>query len=144
MIKGALEQLTQGGLDAVNASVFLQPPRPKKKAGDEPPLGQVNIQHAFSSPENLLKCTDFLRQHISQSDAQAAVIVTPKSKIAYPCVWKNKKKGTWKFGDSDGIFLQLEAPHNIRQMYFTELQTKGGQLTGVGETALLDVEEFEL
>jgi len=23
-------------------------------------------------------------------------------------VWKNKKKGVWKYGDSDGIFLQLE------------------------------------
>ena len=70
--------------------------------------------------------------------------VTPKSKIGYPCVWKGKPKGVWKFGDSEGIFLQLEAPSGLRHVYFTQLHTKDGQLTGVGDTTLLDVAEFEL
>ena len=43
-----------------------------------------------------------------------------------------------------GIFLQLEAPNGLRQMYFTVLQTKDGKLSGVGDTALLDISEFEL
>jgi hypothetical protein len=29
-------------------------------------------------------------------------------------------------------------------MYFTELKTQGGVLTGVGDTALLEISEFEL
>ena len=76
--------------------------------------------------------------------AQAAVVVTLKSKVSYPQVWKNKKKGVWKYGESDGIFLQLEAPSGLRQMYFTELKTKDGVLSGVGDTALLEISEFEL
>lgn len=105
----------------------------------------MRIEHAFNSPENLLQCADFLRKQISQMGAQAAVVVTPKSKVSYPQVWKNKKKGVWKYGESDGIFLQLEAPSGLRQMYFTELKTKDdGELCGVGDTALLEISEFEL
>ena len=77
---------------------------------------QVRIEHAFNSPENLLQCAEFLRKQISEMRAQAAVVVTPKSKVGYPQVWKGKPKGVWKYGDSDGIFLQLEAPSGLRQM----------------------------
>ena len=87
---------------------YLQPARPKSRASEEPPLGQVGIEHAFNSPENLLQCADFLRKQVLEMGSQAAVIVTLRSKVGYPQVWKNKKKGVWKYGDSDGIFLQLE------------------------------------
>lgn len=69
---------------AAAASCYLQPPKPSKKGGDEPPLGQVNIEHAFSSPENLAKCAEFLRAQAGEMRSQAAVIVTPKHKIGYP------------------------------------------------------------
>merc|ERR1712008_451001 len=139
MIKASLDQLTEGGLEALQPCCYLQPPRPSSRVSEEPPLGQVRIEHAFNSPENLLQCAEFLRKQISEMRAQAAVVVTPKSKLGYPQVWKGKPKGVWKYGDSDGIFLQLEAPLGLRQMYFTELKTKDGELTGVGDTALLDI-----
>ena len=41
---------------------------------------QVRIEHAFNSPENLTQCAEFLRKQIGQMNAQAAVVVTPKSK----------------------------------------------------------------
>ena len=115
------------------------------RAACNPHALQVRIEHAFSSPENLLQCAEFLRKQVSQMGAQAAVVVTLKSKVGYPQVWKYKKKGVWKYGDSDGIFLQLEAPSGLRQMYFTELKTKDdGELCGVGDTALLEISDFEL
>ena len=84
------------------------PPATLCKAACNPHALQVRIEHAFSSPENLLQCADFLRKQVLQMGAQAAVVVTLKSKVGYPQVWKNKKKGVWKYGDSDGISLPLE------------------------------------
>ena len=71
-------------------------------------------------------------------------LILPRRARHRRSVWKGKSKDKWKWGESDGIFLQLEAPGGIRQMYFTQLKTKKGQLVGVGETELLDVADFEL
>ena len=44
MIKAALEQLNEGGLEGVQPCCYLQPPRPKGRASEEPPLGQASSQ----------------------------------------------------------------------------------------------------
>ena len=45
-LKASLEQLSEGGLAAVQPCAYLQPARPKSRAAEEPPLGQVGIEHA--------------------------------------------------------------------------------------------------
>ena len=42
MIKASLEQLTEGGLEALQPCCYIQPPRPKGRASEEPPLGQAS------------------------------------------------------------------------------------------------------
>ena len=44
MIKASLDQLTEGGLEALQPCCYLQPPRPASRASEEPPLGQVGSQ----------------------------------------------------------------------------------------------------
>ena len=115
--------------------------RPKPGSVEEPGLAGIGIDHAFNSPATLGNCADFIRKHVSEQGAQSAMIIVRKSHVGYPCVWKDKPKGVWKFGKADGIFMQLEAK-NARAMFFTELKhTAEGKLT-FGETAQIDAEEF--
>jgi len=119
---------------------FLQPPVPKLPT-DEPPVGQVNIKPAFSSPETLIQCADFLRDQIKSANAPAAAILVRKSTIGYPCVWKDKK-GAWPVDEKeDGIFMQLESANN-RTMFFTVIRDKKSR--SVGDTVPLDVDQFGL
>ena len=49
-------------------------------------MGQVSIQAAFDSPNTLSSATDFLRECSVDFAAQAAIVVVPKHRIAYPQV----------------------------------------------------------
>lgn len=131
--------MTEGNVPTV---CYLQPTAPKSAGSEPPPVGHVNIGPAFSSPETLLNCAEFLRQQISGSSAQAAAIVVRKSTIAYPCVWKGKSKDAWPLGEKDdGVFMQLESP-TTRMMFFTVLKDKKSR--AVGDTIPLDIEQFAL
>ena len=55
---------------------YLQPARPKSRASEEPPLGQVGIEHAFNSPENLLQCADFLRKQVLEMGLTLTLTLT--------------------------------------------------------------------
>eukprot|EP00308_Calcidiscus_leptoporus_P022413 CAMPEP_0119358834 /NCGR_PEP_ID=MMETSP1334-20130426/6910_1 /TAXON_ID=127549 /ORGANISM="Calcidiscus leptoporus, Strain RCC1130" /LENGTH=370 /DNA_ID=CAMNT_0007373393 /DNA_START=54 /DNA_END=1166 /DNA_ORIENTATION=- len=122
---------------------YLQPCKPKRGA-EAPPVGHVNIGPAFSSPETLLNCAEFLRQQAAGCSAQAAVVVVRKSTMAYPCVWKGKSKSEWPVGDKDdGVFMQLESP-KMRMMFFTVLKEKKSSSRAVGDTIPLDIEQFAI
>ena len=80
-----------------------------------------------------------------EGGAQAAVIIVRKAQVGYPCVWKDKKKGSWPFPKGgDGIFMQCEAPNGERVICFTALEKDGKGATVGGETVQLDVSEFAL
>lgn len=141
MIRDVFDQVLK--TSAVPTMVYLQPPPPKAGVLEEPGLAGVGIEHAFNTPATLGNCADFIRNHAQEMAAQSAMVVVRKSHVGYPCVWKDKPKGVWKFGKTDGIFMQLEAKQ-ARAMFFTELKkTSEGKLT-FGETEQIDVEEFAL
>ena len=141
MIKDVFTDVLQK--KSVPTIAYLQPARPTSATAEEPGLAGVGIEHAFTSPQTLSNCADFLRNHIGQTNAQSAMIVVRKGHVAYPCVWKGKDKGAWPCNEKkDGILMQLEA-RGARAFFFTEL-TKKGDGYEVGETHQLDAEEFSL
>ncbi|KAL1526690.1 hypothetical protein AB1Y20_015392 [Prymnesium parvum] len=141
MIQDVFDQVLKSG--EVPTIVYMQPSPPKPGAKEEPGLAGIGIDHAFNTPATLGNCADFIRKHAGEQEAQSAMIIVRKSHVGYPCVWKGKPKGVWKFGKADGIFMQLEAKQ-ARAMFFTELKTTAeGKLT-FGETAQIDVDEFAL
>ena len=122
---------------------YLQPGPPKPGQKDEPGLAGVGIEHAFSSPQTLSNCSEFLRKHIGETGSQSAMIVVRKNHVQYPCVWKGKEKGKWPADEKkDGILMQLEA-RGARAVFFTEITKAGGGFS-VGETHQLDAEEFAI
>lgn len=72
---------------------YLQPGPPLPGTTEEPGLAGVGIEHAFTSPQTLGNCADFLRQHIGQTRAQSAMLVVRKGHVQFPCVWKDKPAG---------------------------------------------------
>ena len=143
MIKDVFSEVLEK--NKVPTIAYLQPGPPQPGQTDEPGLAGVGIEHAFSSPQTLGNCADFLRSHIGQTHAQSAMIVVRKGHVQFPCVWKDKPKGSWPCAEKkDGIFMQLEA-RGARALFFTELETAGkGGAYKVGETHQIDVEEFGL
>jgi len=141
MIQDVFDQVLKTG--EVPTIAYMQPAPPKPGSKEEPGLAGIGIEHAFNTPSTLGNCADFLRKHAAEQSAQSAMVIVRKSHVGYPCVWKGKPKGVWKFGKADGIFMQLEA-RSARAMFFTELKnTDDGKLT-FGETAQIDAEEFSL
>lgn len=135
--------------DVVPTFCYMQPPPPAKGGSEEPALAQISIEHAFSSPETLMNCTEFLKKHATETKAQSMMVVVRKSHLAYPCVWKGKSKKQWPYSDKqDGIFMQSEARNGQRVMFFTQLSVKtntgGKKCLMLGETAPIDVEDFAL
>ena len=102
-------------------------------------LGQVGITGAFEAPDVLENCVGFLRQHVKDTHAHAAALLVPKGSIGYPQVWQRKggKKG-WRFGDKDGLFVQVEAPGD-RRLYFVPAGKAGAVAT---DWPPLDVDLF--
>ena len=121
---------------------YLQPGAPSRGEA-EPPIGQISIKPAFTSPDNLRQCKDFLEGQAAQSRAQAAVIFARKADVAYPRVWEGAAKSRWPFGVSDGLFMQLESPTR-RYVYFTAVNDDGKGNRSIGETKELDPDAFSL
>ena len=124
--------------------VYLQPGPPQPGQTEEPGLAGVGIEHAFSSPQTLANCTEFLGKHIADTKSQSAMVVVRKNHVQYPCTWKGKSgPGKWPCDErKDGIVMQLEAK-GARALFFTEITKQGGGYA-VGETHQLDAEEFAL
>lgn len=103
-------------------------------------VGQVRIKDAFSSPDTLTNCVDFLRQYGEDVCAHAAVAVIDKSKIAYPQVWRKTGPSGWQLGDHKGFFVQLETPME-RKIWF--VRHKSGKAVPEQKVAL-DIDNFML
>jgi len=142
MIKDVFNQLLTE--QKVPTICYLQPPRPKPGSKEEPGLAGIGIEHAFNTPATLGNCADFIRKHVVEHSSQSAMVIVRKSQVGFPCVWKDKPPGVWKFGIDDGIFMQLEAKGGARAMFFTQLKKGPKGALSFGETEQIDVNEFGL
>lgn len=86
----------------------------------------VNIDKAFESPHTHSNCFSFLRQYAEDSVSRAACLVTPKSIISYPQVWKGQGSRKWKHGQHDGFFVQFESP-SLRKLWFVPSSNEKGK-----------------
>jgi len=140
MIKDVFSEVIEK--KTVPTIAYIQPGAPKPGSTEEPGLAGVGIEHAFSSPSTLANCADFLRDHISKTSGQSAMLVVRKNLVQYPCTWKGKS-GWPCDAKKDGIIMQLEA-RGARALFFTEITKAPGGGFAIGETHQLDAEEFGL
>ncbi|XP_059448560.1 uncharacterized protein LOC132179798 [Corylus avellana] len=102
----------------------------------------VNIDKAFESPHTHGNCSSFLRQYAEESFSRAACLVTPKSIISYPQVWKGQGSRKWKHGQHDGFFVQFESP-SLRKLWFIPSSNEMGQ-TLCRDPEVLDISAHEV
>ncbi|KAK4797914.1 hypothetical protein SAY86_030240 [Trapa natans] len=102
----------------------------------------VNIDKAFESPHTHGSCFTYLRQYAEDSFSKAACLVSPKSAISYPQVWKGQGTRKWKHGQSDGFFVQFESP-SLRKVWFIPSSTEKGKPL-CKEPVVLDISAHEL
>ncbi|PWA69985.1 tetratricopeptide repeat (TPR)-like superfamily protein [Artemisia annua] len=102
----------------------------------------VNIDKAFESPHTHGDCVNFLRQYAVESFSRAACLVSPKSIISYPQVWKGQGPRKWKHGQSDGFFLQFESP-SLRKEWFIPSSSEKGQVL-CRDPVALDISAHEV
>lgn len=102
----------------------------------------VNVDKAFESPHTHSSCVQFLRQYAEESFSHAACLVTPKSIISYPQVWKGQGSRKWKHGQSDGFFIQFESP-SLQKMWFIPSSTEKGKVL-CRDPVPLDISAHEL
>ncbi|CAD6267064.1 unnamed protein product [Miscanthus lutarioriparius] len=86
----------------------------------------VNVDKAFESPNTHAECFTYLRQYAENSFAKAACMVSPKSIISYPQVWKGQGSRKWKLDQSDGFFVQFESP-SLRKIWFVPSTKEKGR-----------------
>eukprot|EP00245_Coleochaete_scutata_P006768 TRINITY_DN21549_c0_g1_i1.p1 TRINITY_DN21549_c0_g1~~TRINITY_DN21549_c0_g1_i1.p1 ORF type:complete len:324 (+),score=72.67 TRINITY_DN21549_c0_g1_i1:59-1030(+) len=103
---------------------------------------QVVIKEAFESPDTLRKCVAFLREHVEGTKAKAGCAVVPKHAVSFPQRWKERGSKGWKWGDSDGFFVQLESPSQRSIWFVPSGIEKGHHIPGSPE--LLDVDTYAL
>ncbi|KAI4342720.1 hypothetical protein MLD38_027310 [Melastoma candidum] len=102
----------------------------------------VNIDKAFESPQTHSECFTFLRKYAEDSFAKAACLVSPKSIISYPQVWKGQGSRKWKHGQHDGFFVQFESPF-LRKLWFIPSSTEKGK-TLCRDPVAVDISAHEL
>ncbi|KAF5736804.1 putative heat shock protein 70 (HSP70)-interacting protein [Tripterygium wilfordii] len=102
----------------------------------------VNIDKAFESPHTHGSCFSFLRQYAEESFSKAACLVTPKSIISYPQVWKGQGPRKWRHGQHDGFFVQFESPF-LRKVWFIPSSNEKGQ-TLCRDPDTLDISAHEV
>ncbi|KAL6847247.1 hypothetical protein ACP4OV_023100 [Aristida adscensionis] len=86
----------------------------------------VNNEKAFESPDTHSSFFTYLRQYVEDSFAKAGCMVTPKSVISYPQVWKGQGSRKWKLDQSDGFFVQFESPV-LRKIWFVPSTVEKGR-----------------
>ncbi|XAR49069.1 hypothetical protein NMG60_11032115 [Bertholletia excelsa] len=109
----------------VDPKVYFLLDKEKTDTGKYAPV--VNIDKAFESPHTHGSCYQFLRQYAADSFSHAACLVAPKSIISYPQVWKGQGSRKWKYGQSDGFFVQFESPF-LRKLWFVPSSTEKGKI----------------
>ncbi|KAM5552800.1 hypothetical protein ABKV19_025159 [Rosa sericea] len=114
----------------------------KEKTDTEKYAPAVNIDKAFESPDTHRNCFPFLRQYAEDSFSRAACLVTPKSIMSYPQVWKGQGSRKWKHGQQDGFFVQFETPF-LRKLWFIPSSNELGQ-TLCRDPEDLDISAHEL
>ncbi|XP_050373493.1 uncharacterized protein LOC126791130 [Argentina anserina] len=114
----------------------------KEKTDTEKYAPAVNIDKAFESPDTHRNCFPFLRQYAEDSFSRAACLVTPKSIMSYPQVWKGQGSRKWKHGQHDGFFVQFEM-HFLRKLWFIPSSNELGQ-TLCRDPEDLDISAHEL
>ncbi|XP_021716935.1 serine/threonine-protein phosphatase 5-like [Chenopodium quinoa] len=115
---------TWHGASKVDPQVFFL--LDKEKTDTEKYAPAVNIDKAFESPHTHSNCFSFLRQYAVDSFSKAACLITPKSSISYPQVWKGQGFRKWKHGQSDGFFIQFESPF-LRNLWFIPCSNEKGK-----------------
>ncbi|KAG9129735.1 hypothetical protein Leryth_015432 [Lithospermum erythrorhizon] len=114
----------------------------KEKTDTEKYAPVVNIDKAFESPHTHGNCVSYLRQYAEDSFSQAACLVVSKNTISYPQVWKGQGSRKWKHGQSDGFFVQFEAP-SLRNLWFIPSSIEKGKSL-CRDPIMLDIAEHEL
>lgn len=114
----------------------------KEKTDTEKYAPAVNIDKAFESPHTHSNCFPFLRQYAEDSFSRAACLVTPKSIMSYPQVWKGQGSRKWRHGQQDGFFVQFETPF-VRKLWFIPSSNELGQ-TLCRDPEDLDISAHEL
>jgi hypothetical protein len=75
-------------------------------------IGNVRIDRAFESPDQIEGCAKFLTEYAKDTKAFAICVVVDKADIGYPQVWKST---SWPFKpDSMGVFVQLDLTEKRR------------------------------
>ncbi|RYR73831.1 hypothetical protein Ahy_A02g008350 isoform E [Arachis hypogaea] len=108
----------------LDARVYFLLDKEKTQTDKYAPI--VNIDKAFESPHTHGNCFLYLRQYAEESFSKAACLVTPKSIIAYPQVWKGQGSRKWKHAQNDGFFVQFETP-SLRKLWFIPSSNEKGQ-----------------
>ncbi|MED6148353.1 hypothetical protein PIB30_052491 [Stylosanthes scabra] len=108
----------------LDARVYFLLDKEKTQTDKYAPI--VNIDKAFESPHTHGNCFSYLRQYAEESYAKAACLVTAKSSIAYPQVWKGQGSRKWKHAQNDGFFVQFETP-SLRKLWFIPSSNEKGQ-----------------
>ncbi|XP_023547527.1 RNA polymerase II-associated protein 3-like isoform X2 [Cucurbita pepo subsp. pepo] len=124
----------------VDAKVFYLLDKEKTDTEKYAPI--VNIDKAFESPHTHTNCFQFLRKYAEDSVSRAACLVTPKSLISYPQVWKGQGSRKWKHGQHDGFFVQLETP-SLRKLWFVPSSNELGRPV-CRDPEVLDIGAHEL
>lgn len=114
----------------------------KEKTDTEKYAPAVNIDKAFESPHTHSNCFSFLRQYAVESFSKAACLITPKSIISYPQVWKGQGFRKWKHGQNDGFFVQFESP-KLRKLWFIPCNNENGKAL-CRDPEVLDIGAHEL
>ncbi|XP_002993680.2 RNA polymerase II-associated protein 3 [Selaginella moellendorffii] len=135
VIESAMREWSEnhGKLDpAVRFSVGNPPKPPAEEVAT-----LVSISKAFESPDTLSSCVSFLRQYAVDTASECACVVVSKASIAYPQVWKGQGSRKWKHTQSDGFFVQLEAPSLRRAWFISSFVDKG-------QTICRDIESLDI
>lgn len=114
----------------------------KEKTDTDKYAPAVNIDKAFESPHTHSNCFSFLRQYAEDSFSRAACLVTPKSIISYPQVWKGQGPRKWRHGQQDGFFFQFETAF-LRKLWFIPSSSEQGQ-TLCRDPEVLDISAHEV
>eukprot|EP01087_Luapelamoeba_hula_P006374 TRINITY_DN16455_c0_g1_i1.p1 TRINITY_DN16455_c0_g1~~TRINITY_DN16455_c0_g1_i1.p1 ORF type:complete len:351 (-),score=88.71 TRINITY_DN16455_c0_g1_i1:9-1061(-) len=112
--------------------------------------GVASIDAVFQSPDTHGSCIRFLRKYGEDMNAHAVCIIADKSSIAFPLVWRSK---SWKYEESDGIFIQLETK-TVRRLWFLPVtrpshqqqqqQSNTKRHAQIANEEDLDIEEYAL
>ncbi|XP_030507177.1 uncharacterized protein LOC115722182 [Cannabis sativa] len=114
----------------------------KEKTETDKYAPMVNIDKAFESPHTHSNCFLYLRQYAEDSFSRAACLVTPKSIISYPQVWKGQGPRKWRHGQQDGFFVQFETAF-LRKLWFVPSSNEQGQML-CRDPEILDIGAHEV